>query len=417
MSLIDRIRAQPAGVQIAAAGAAALLIAMLLALAWFAMRPKYDVLFSDLRPADAATIVAALEKDNIPHRIDDGGATILAPAAQVDEIRLGIMGADLPLKGTVGFELFNKSDMGLTEFAQRINYQRALQGELARTIMTIEAVDTARVHLTLPEPSIFRADRRPAEASVTLTTRPGRTLTPETVLGIQRLVGAAAPDLDPANVVVLDARGALVAGGPVPIDSALADTPADLQQIGAIEQYYTAAVRRALEPLYPGVRVAALVPADQWAAVGSAARDEAIDRWRPDSRDFRLQISVSAPRGFNDTQRDDIGRIVIAETGWAAERGDVLVFPEWAAEPQLSEPAAATPEAVSALEPTPAPLDRTSARLPFAWAAAAVATIVTLALVLFRRRAPARGTLSADEREAYVRRLRRLLAEEGGHVR
>ena len=160
MSFVDRIRALPVVGQIALAGVTALLIVGLLVGGWLLTRPKYEVLFRDLRPADAATIVDQLEKNKTPYRLDDGGATILAPAARIDETRLAIMGADLPLKGTVGFELFNKSDMGLTEFAQRINYQRALQGELSRTLMTIDAVDTARVHLTLPEPSIFRADRK-----------------------------------------------------------------------------------------------------------------------------------------------------------------------------------------------------------------------------------------------------------------
>lgn len=416
MSLIERFRALPAGWQIACAGATALALAAILALAWFAMRPRYEVLFTDLRPADAATILAALEEDNLPHKVTDGGATILAPAERVDEIRLGIMGADLPLKGTVGFELFNKSDMGLTEFAQRINYQRALQGELARTIMTIEAVDTARVHLTLPEPSIFRAERRPAEASVTLTTRPGRALTAETVLGIQRLVGAAAPDLEAANVVVLDAQGAPVAGAPVATSTASAGISAGLQQVRAIEQYYAAAARLALEPLYPSVRVVVLVPADQWPINDETARDETLGRWRPDAREFRLQVSVSAPGGFSASQRDDVGRIVAAQTGWSAERGDVMLFPEWTALSGLGESDPPASPAALAPEEASTPIIKPSAPAPLGWIVAALSAIGLAGLVvIFRGRAQKGGKLSSDEREAYVRRLRRLLAEEAGH--
>ncbi|HWW12838.1 MAG TPA: flagellar basal-body MS-ring/collar protein FliF, partial [Brevundimonas sp.] len=214
MTITERLRALPPVGQLSLAGAAALVLAIALIGVYLATRPNYNVLFADLRQADAATIVAELEKDKTPYKLDDGGATILAPADQVDQIRLEIMGADLPLKGTVGFELFNKSDMGLTEFAQRINYQRAIQGELARTIMTIDAIDTARVHLTLPEPSIFRAERKPAKASVSLTTRPGHALEQQTVAGIQRLVAASVPDLDAADVVVLDTHGSLATGVP-----------------------------------------------------------------------------------------------------------------------------------------------------------------------------------------------------------
>lgn len=414
MSFVDRIRALPVVGQIALAGVTALLIVALLVGGWLITRPKYEVLFRDLRPADAATIVAQLEKDKTPYRLDDGGATILAPASRIDETRLAIMGADLPLKGTVGFELFNKSDMGLTEFAQRINYQRALQGELSRTIMTIDAVDTARVHLTLPEPSIFRADRKPAKASVTLTTRPGRVLTPDTVAGIQRLVGASVPDLDVGNVVVLNAQGSLVAGAPV--EDAVIDASATVQQTRAIEQFYAGALRRALEPLYPGLHVAVLVPADQWAAEGEGAREMALNRWNPNGRDFRLQVEVSAPRGLDDAQRDDIGRIVQDETGWSAERGDTLMFADWTAAPQT---AASPDQAVASPSPAPeaiAPRLTPKADLSiFGWVAAVLIALVALVLILARRNARP-GALTAAQREAYVLRLRRLLPEDAGHA-
>lgn len=418
MSFVDRIRALPVAAQIALAGAVALLIVAVLGGGWLLTRPKYEVLFRDLRPVDAATIVAQLEKDNTPYRLDDGGATILAPAAHIDETRLAIMGADLPLKGTVGFELFNKSDMGLTEFAQRINYQRALQGELARTIMTIDAVDTARVHLTLPEPSIFRADRKPAKASVTLTTRPGRALTPDTVAGIQRLVGASVPELDTSNVVVLNAQGSLVAGASA-VTAPSGDASATVQQTRAIEQFYAGALRRALEPLYPGLRVNVLVPVDQWTAGDDLAREVALNRWNPNDRDFRMQVEVSAPRGLDDTQRDDIGRIVQDEIGWSAERGDALLFADWTvgtdavaglAPPSSSEPAVTTP-----VPEAPRLTPRMDGSM-FGWATAVLVALAAL-VVLFSRRGRTDRTLTEDQRDAYVRRLKRLLAEEADHVR
>lgn len=414
MSFVDRIRALPVVGQIALAGVTALLIVGLVVGAWVLTRPKYEVLFRDLRPTDAATIVAQLEKDKTPYRLDDGGATILAPAADIDETRLAIMGADLPLKGTVGFELFNKSDMGLTEFAQRINYQRALQGELARTIMTIDAVDTARVHLTLPEPSIFRADRKPAKASVTLTTRPGRTLTPETVAGIQRLVGASVPELEVANVVVLNAQGSLVAGAPVEAGTTI-DASATVQQTRAIEQFYAGALRRALEPLYPGLNVTVLVPVEQWAVEGEGAREMALGRWTPDGRDFRLQIEVSAREGLAPPQRDDIGQIVQDEMGWSAERGDVLLFTDRASDEIVPAPHATVASPSPVPEESPTRLTPKADLAAFGWGAAVLAALVFLVLV-FARRQVRPGALTEAQREAYVRRLRRLLAEDAGHA-
>lgn len=417
MSIVDRIRALPPAAQMGSAALTAVVIAAVLATSWLAMRPRYEVLFRDLRPADAATIVAQLDKDKIPYKLEDGGAVILAPASRIDQTRLAIMGADLPLKGTVGFELFNKSDMGLTEFAQRINYQRALQGELSRTIMTIEAIDTARVHLTLPEPSIFRADRKPAKASVTLTTRPGRRLTPEAVAGIQRLVGASVPDLDVGNVVVLDAQGALVAGA-APAVSEDPSSSAAVQQTRAVEEYYIAALRRTLEPLYPNVRVNVLLPADQWGAGFAAdpAREEALSNWDPNNRAFRIQVEVSAPAAFTDGQRDDVARMVAEATGWSADRGDTLLFPSWIAPEETADVAAVAatpPESVSSVV-TPSLTPRTDLSLVL-WLVGGIAALAAFALWLARRgRVPAQ--LTSEQRDAYVRRLRRLLAEDSGHA-
>jgi flagellar M-ring protein FliF len=411
MNPLDRIRTLPAGGQIALAAAAAGVIVLVLCGAWLAMRPRYEVLFRDLRPADAATIVAELDREKVPYRLEDDGATILAPASRIDQTRLAILGGDLPLKGTVGFELFNKSDMGLTEFAQRINYQRALQGELARTIMTIESVEAARVHLTLPEPSIFRAERKPAEASVTLSARPGRALTAETVAGVQRLVAASVPDLDVSSVVVLDARGSLIAGA----EPREADGPtvsAAVQQGRAVEQYYAAALRRVLEPLYPDVAVAVLVPADQWAGAGEALREDMLSSWGAGRRDFRIQVDISMPGGVDEAARGDIGRLVAEAIGWSPDRGDVLLFSDRAALPPPIEPAVvrAAPQPVLPAPPRPAPSTDPAV---LAWLAAAVAGLGLLALAALRRR---RGRLGPAEREAYVRRLRRVLAEDAGHV-
>ncbi|RYF36725.1 MAG: flagellar M-ring protein FliF, partial [Comamonadaceae bacterium] len=118
-----------------AAGAATIVVAMLLA-TWWLLRSQQAVLFSDLKPQDAAVMAAELDRQKVPYGVADGGSTLLVDQAQVHATRLKLMGKDLPLNGAVGLELFNTTDFGMTEFAQKINYQRALQGELTRTILS-----------------------------------------------------------------------------------------------------------------------------------------------------------------------------------------------------------------------------------------------------------------------------------------
>ncbi|MBN3818876.1 flagellar M-ring protein FliF [Paraburkholderia sp. Se-20369] len=176
--------------------------------AWLALRPSYQVLVRDLKPQDAAAVAAQLDKEKIPFRYDEPTSAILVPADDARAARVKLTSADLRLQGVVGFELFNQSDFGLTEFAQKVNYQRALQGELARTIATLDAIELARVHLSLPETSLFRRDRNRPKASVALFVRDGHALEPDVVKGIQRLVAAAVPEMSAADVSVLDQRGA-----------------------------------------------------------------------------------------------------------------------------------------------------------------------------------------------------------------
>ncbi|WP_240702185.1 flagellar basal-body MS-ring/collar protein FliF [Trinickia terrae] len=190
-----------------AAVLAALVLCAALAV-WLTMRPAYQVLFRDLKRQDAAAIAAQLEKEKVPFRFDERTSAILVPEGDTRAIRLRLMSSELRLQGAVGFELFNNSDLGLTEFTQKVNYQRALQGELERTIATLDEIDMARVHLALPESSLFRRDRAKPKASVALFMRDGQTLGAETIKGIQRLVAAAVPEMSPSDVAVLDQRGA-----------------------------------------------------------------------------------------------------------------------------------------------------------------------------------------------------------------
>lgn len=178
------------------------------ALAWWAMHPPFGVLFRDLREADAAEITAALDQQQVPYRLADDGSTVLVPEERIYESRMKLVSQGVPKGNSVGFELFKDSDYGVTEFAQKVNFQRALQGELERTIESLDEVASARVHLTLRRTSLFEEDKTPAKASVTLTLKPGRHVEANQVVGVQRLVASAVDGLEPSAVVVLDERGA-----------------------------------------------------------------------------------------------------------------------------------------------------------------------------------------------------------------
>lgn len=182
------------------------------AASWWIMHPPYGVLFRDLRETDAAEISGALDQMQVPYRLTDEGKTILVPEAQVYETRMKLVSQGVPKGGSVGFELFKDSDYGVTEFAQRVNFQRALQGELERTISALDEVASARVHLTIRRSDLFSPDQDPSKASVTLSMRPGKHLDAREVAGIQRLVASAVEGLSPETVVVLDDKGMVLSG-------------------------------------------------------------------------------------------------------------------------------------------------------------------------------------------------------------
>ena len=173
---------------------------------WVA-RPQYRVLLSNLSGSDGAAVVEYLKAEKIPYRMGEDGTTVEVDAARVYETRMALAGRGVPQGGGVGFEIFDKQTLGMTDFVQRLNYQRALQGELARTIGELAAVEAARVHLALPERSLFVAEERRPSASVVVKLRPGRVLAEDQIAGIVRLVAASVEGLKPADVTVVDING------------------------------------------------------------------------------------------------------------------------------------------------------------------------------------------------------------------
>ncbi len=190
--------------------AVAAVIAMMAGLWLWSSQPVYKVLFSNFSDRDGGAIVASLQQMNIPYKYADGGGAILVPSENVHDVRLKLAAQGLPKGGNVGFELMENQKLGISQFAEQVNFQRAIEGELARSIQSLATVQSARVHLALPKPSVFIRDQQKPTASVILNLHPGRTLDQPQVSAIIHLVASSVPELMASNVTVVDQNGSLV---------------------------------------------------------------------------------------------------------------------------------------------------------------------------------------------------------------
>jgi len=172
--------------------------------------PDYQVLFSNLSQEDAGEMVAKLKEKKIPFELSPGGTSILVPKEKVYDVRLTLTAEGLPKGGGVGFEVFDRTSLGTTDFVQKLNYQRAMQGELARTIKQIKEVEQARVHIVTPKESLFVEEQKKSTASVFLKTRAGLSLSASQVEGIVHLVASAIEGLDPSHITVVDTSGRIL---------------------------------------------------------------------------------------------------------------------------------------------------------------------------------------------------------------
>ncbi|MBW2411218.1 MAG: flagellar M-ring protein FliF, partial [Deltaproteobacteria bacterium] len=181
-------------------------------------RADFQPLYSNLVAEDAGIIIGKLKEQKIPYRITGNGNTILVPQEHIHEMRMNLASEGLPQGGNVGFEVFDNTKLGMTEFAQNVNYQRALQGELSRTINRFSEVESSRVHIVMSERSLFIEDEEPATASVVLKLHPGKWLNQHQVNGIIHLVSSSVPRLSTENVTVVDSRGKLLSEFKAPSD-------------------------------------------------------------------------------------------------------------------------------------------------------------------------------------------------------
>ncbi|QHM71478.1 flagellar basal-body MS-ring/collar protein FliF [Mixta intestinalis] len=271
--LLARLRANPRiPLIIAAAAAAAIVVALVL----WAKAPDYRVLYNNLSDEDGGAIVTQLTQMNIPYRFEENGGALTVPAEKVHEPRLRLAQQGLPKGGAVGFELLDKEKFGISQFSEQVNYQRALEGELARTMETLGPVKSARVHLAMPKPTLFVREQKSPSASVTLNLQPGRALDEGQISAIVHMVSSSVAGLPPGNVTVVDQSGRLLTHS----DAAGRDlNDAQLKYTTEVESRYQQRIEAILAPLVGSGNVHAQVTAQ----LDFDAREQTEEQYKPNS--------------------------------------------------------------------------------------------------------------------------------------
>jgi flagellar M-ring protein FliF len=236
----------------------------------------YQYAFTNLGPEDATEVAAALKAAKISFRTEAGGSAVSVPASEVHEARLMLAAQGLPRGGGVGFELFDRGDFGTSEFTQRVNLRRATEGELARTISRLQAVRSARVHVTLPEKGLYRDDDHHASAAVVLSLQPGRIMQERELAGIRHLVASAVAGLNPDGVTIVDQRGTVLSG----------DLSASGRLAKAQRDVETSLEQRITDLLEPAVGHGAVV-AQVTATLDTTEVETTQDTYDPDSATVR----------------------------------------------------------------------------------------------------------------------------------
>ncbi len=227
------------------AGVTFISIVGMIALLIWAQRPKYEVLYSGLDEDDSANIAMGLQAEKIPYKAEQNGMVILIPSDRIPETRLTMAGKGLPRSSGVGYEIFDKVNIGVTDFVQKINYRRALEGELARSIETVRNIDKARVHIVIPEERLFTEDQNKPSASVMLKLRPSSEPDEKQIVGITHLVASSIEGLEPENITVVDSYGKLLSMAGA-VDPMVKLTAHQLELRQRLEAYLTGKVQSLL---------------------------------------------------------------------------------------------------------------------------------------------------------------------------
>lgn len=294
---LERIHANPKIIfAITAAAAISIVVAMLL----WARSPDYRLLYSNISDQDAGTVITQLSQMQVPYRFEEHGGAILVPADQVYEVRLKLAQQGLPKGGAIGFELMDQERFGISQFSEQVNYQRALEGELSRTIDTLGPVSNARVHLALPKASLFVREQKQPSASVTLTIASGRTLDTNQVNAITYLVSSAVPGLSPSHVTIVDQSGQLLtqSGGQ-------ATQASQLKYTSEIESDYQRRILSILAPVVGASNVRAQVTAQ----LDFTEHEQTSEQYQPNSTPEKMAIRSRQSSSSEQSGRNAIGGV------------------------------------------------------------------------------------------------------------
>ena len=263
------------------AGAFLVVVGIMGASTYWIQRPSYALLFADLDPESAGDVVSRLKAAKVEYQLDEGGRSVRVPASKIDELRLEFASGGLPSSGRIGFEIFDRTAFGATEFLEQVNYRRALEGEIARTIATLGEVSSARVHIAMSRSSLFASKEQPAKASVVLKLRGNHSPTNATVQGIANLVASSVEGLRPEAVVILDSFGRPLARPAGSDDEPTGGPQMERQQ--RIEHDLTTKVVSLLEPVVgsEGVRVNVSV------RLNPQSEEATEEKWDPTTQAIR----------------------------------------------------------------------------------------------------------------------------------
>ncbi|MDQ2819194.1 MAG: flagellar M-ring protein FliF [Pseudomonadota bacterium] len=268
----------PFGRNIALGVGAAVVIAMMVAVWMWSQQPEYKILFANYNDRDGGAITASLDQMGVKYKFSEGGSAILVNAEQVHDIRLKLAAQGLPKGGNVGFELMENQKLGVSQFLEQVNYQRSLEGELAKSIQSLGAVSAARVHLALPKPSVFVRDVQKPTASVLLNLQSGRAIDAGQVSAIVHLVASSVPELLTSNVTVVDQNGNLLSDTSKAAGSKQLD-PNQLKYVDAVQAGIVKQVESLIKPLVGENNVRA----EAMAEIDFAQVDTAAESFKPNS--------------------------------------------------------------------------------------------------------------------------------------
>lgn len=275
--VLENIRNLSQRQKIAAGAALAFAIALVVGVILWSRQPDYAVLFSNLEEKDGGAVVASLQQQNVPYKFSENGNAILVPSSQVHDLRLRMAAQGIPKGGLVGFELMENQKLGLSQFHEQVNFQRALEGELSRTISAIASVAAARVHLAIPKQTAFLRDEQKPTASVMVHLHTGRALDPTQIAGIVHLIASSVPQLTNDNVSVIDQNGNLLTKKPDPLRANGALDASQILYTRELEEGFIERVNAILTPLFGKGNFRAQVSAD----VDFNVTEQTAETYRP----------------------------------------------------------------------------------------------------------------------------------------